>query len=415
MRTGRIARSPSSGSASILHSSPGARTDVTIAWSGFLVPYTETGMRYVRDHVERSFTILRAESFGFPQIRVPSFEQSRAMPAGGFTYALRVTVPADLVVATGTAATARVESDSLSTWTFASDTPVPFLLVAIAPYETLTEGDLRVFYFPEDSSGARTVMGAMQDAVRTYGRWFGPVGSRLRLHVIEIPEGWGSQADLNAGIIQTADAFRDTTELVQLYHELAHLWHPADVDSAPPRWNEGLATFLSYRMAADRGEIGPLEKTFADIAAGQVTARRERRTPRRSHAGLRARGDDRTILPHRCAHVLRPLPHPRRGEFRPGPVRLVPEVPIHAAARRVSSWTPWRASSGTGAGPTVQGLADHGGLVRAPSGWGEPGGDGGGVSEVGGGQAGRRTGGQAVENRAVAGREVVKRAFRRPA
>ncbi|MGD8496053.1 MAG: hypothetical protein PVF05_07650 [Gemmatimonadales bacterium] len=250
---------------------PGASAEISIDYGGILVPYTETGMRYVQDHVDRDFTILRSESFAFPQVRVPSYAGLRSMPRGEFTYSMRLTAPSDLVVATGAPEKSKTPAgDSLSTWTFASDTPVPFLFAAIAPYEVLSDGDLRVYHLAEDGEGARTLMSAMRETLSTYERWFGDVNAPLRLHVIEIPEGWGSQADLHAGIIQTADAFRDRSQLSQLYHELAHLWHPADVDAAPPRWNEGLATFLAHRMAAERGESAPLDSVFAALARRQV-------------------------------------------------------------------------------------------------------------------------------------------------
>jgi hypothetical protein len=68
---------------------------------------------------------------------------------------------------------------------------------------------------------------------------------------MEIPEGFGSQASLTAGILQTADAFRDRSERRQLYHELSHLWNVPDLERPSPRWNEGLASFLQWRMAAE--------------------------------------------------------------------------------------------------------------------------------------------------------------------
>src|SRR5262249_21005746 len=60
---------------------------------------------------------------------------------------------------------------------------------------------------------------------------------------------FGSQSSLTAGIIQTADAFRDRSQLRLVYHELTHLWNVADRDRPSPRWNEGLATFLQWRLA----------------------------------------------------------------------------------------------------------------------------------------------------------------------
>lgn len=68
---------------------------------------------------------------------------------------------------------------------------------------------------------------------------------------MEIPENYGSQASLYAGIIQTADAFKSRGELRQVYHELSHLWNVPDQERPSPRWNEGLASFLQWRLAGE--------------------------------------------------------------------------------------------------------------------------------------------------------------------
>jgi aminopeptidase N len=92
---------------------------------------------------------------------------------------------------------------------------------------------------------------AIAGAVGRFTQWYGPLRREPRVTVIEIPDGFGSQASLSAGIIQTAAAFRDRADLPQLYHELSHVWNVADLERPSPRWNEGLASFLEYRMAAE--------------------------------------------------------------------------------------------------------------------------------------------------------------------
>lgn len=249
---------------------PGSQRTISIAYAGPLVGATETGMLYVRDHVDRDFTILRSESFAFPQLAVPSLSLNRSAPDADFTYVARFTVPSDLTVATGVPPAGRAERGDEATWTFETREPVPFLNVAVAPYGTLAEGGLQVFHFPEDSLGARRVMGRMVQAIELYTNWFGPLDREPRLHVIEIPEGWGSQASLTGGIIQTADAFRDPGQMRQLYHELAHLWHPPDVERPAPRWNEGLATFLAGRAAAELGDGESLSERMPSMADRQL-------------------------------------------------------------------------------------------------------------------------------------------------
>lgn len=265
-----------------LTADPALRTEESrsfiIAYRGYLVGYTETGMRYVRDQVSREFTILREDALAFPRIRLPSVGETRLMPQAEFTWRLRLTVPAGLIVATAVPPSVRRDSAGVSTWTFESRTPVPFLNVPIADYRLSEEPDLRIYHFAQDSGGARRLSDAIHKATQLYSRWFGMIERRGPLTVMEIPEGWGSQAALTAGIIQTADAFNATSGLAPIYHELAHLWHQTDRDAPPVRWNEGLATFLQLRVA----EV--LEGRSLDSAMVRLAERVRRRAAEDSQA-----------------------------------------------------------------------------------------------------------------------------------
>ena len=53
---------------------------------------------------------------------------------------------------------------------------------------------------------------------------FGKVGDFPGFTIIEVPEGWGSQA-ADFYVLQTAAAFRDTGRISELYHEIAHNWN----------------------------------------------------------------------------------------------------------------------------------------------------------------------------------------------
>src|SRR5688572_14993010 len=181
---------------------PGGSVAIVVQYAGRLVGYTETGSLYIRDHIDREFTILREDALAFPVLGIPSRKALRAMPRAPFAFSAAITVPGDLVVAMGGRATGVTRRDSLTTWTYRSDDPVPFLNIAIAPYRILTQPGVQVFHFPQDSAGAAMLMSAATNAVRRYTQWFGPLSREPNLTVVEIPEGWGSQASLAAGIIQ---------------------------------------------------------------------------------------------------------------------------------------------------------------------------------------------------------------------
>ena len=230
---------------------PGQSTTVELLYSGYLVGYTETGSSYIRDRIDEEFSILRVDAHAFPSIGVLSWMGNRMAPRGDFTFLARITVPAAFTVASGGELLERTVKDGRATYTYQSTAPVPFLNLPIAEYEILEEGGLRLYHFPIDRPGARVIVGRVAEAVELLTRWFGPQGQKPSFAIMEIPAGWGSQAHLAAGIMQTAEVFEDPSDLRQLYHELSHLWNAPDIDQPSARWNEGLAMYLQSILAEE--------------------------------------------------------------------------------------------------------------------------------------------------------------------
>jgi hypothetical protein len=227
---------------------PGGQITLRLAYGGYLTGYTEIGWLYVKDHIDTAFTIIREDALAFPVVGGIDDAANRRRPLVDFTYEAAVTVPARYVVASGGASTRTFNADGTVTWRYSSGAPSPFLNIAIAPFDTLSGDGVRVFYFHGDSAGARHVVASAQTGLRTLTAWFGERHAATTLVITEIPDGFGSQANAVGGIIQTASAFRDTTAVGELYHELSHLWNAKDLDIPSPRWNEGLATFLEALM-----------------------------------------------------------------------------------------------------------------------------------------------------------------------
>ncbi|MEZ4378620.1 MAG: hypothetical protein AB7N73_06940 [Gemmatimonadales bacterium] len=242
----------------------GDSTAVVVHYHGHLVGYTEVGMLYVRDRIDREFTILREDAFAFPKVGVPSVASMRANPQPPFAFSTAITVPEGLMAVTGGRQLPAETHDGRVTWRSESRGPAPYLIVSIAPYRVAQRGEIRVYHFPEDSVGAQIVLGAIGAAADRLAEIFGPLRAAPSLVVMEIPEGWGSQASLAGGIIQEAPAFRSRDQLQALYHELSHLWNARDLDAPSPRWNEGLASYLQGRLAREldgwTGERAALER-----------------------------------------------------------------------------------------------------------------------------------------------------------
>ncbi len=226
---------------------PDDATSLVVQWHGYLTGYTETGMLYVREKIDSAFTILRRETGAFPVLAVPSQGANRAVATPDFEFSARITVPRYEVVATGGRLVSRTEHDSTVTYQYRSIAPVPMLNIAIAPYRVSDNG-VRISYFPADSTGAAAMGTAAQRALDRMTQWFGPIGSAIKPAIIEIGDGYGSQAALSAGIFQQASGFRSKGDFGELYHELSHLWNPSSTQVKASRWNEGLAMFVEYLL-----------------------------------------------------------------------------------------------------------------------------------------------------------------------
>jgi hypothetical protein len=229
----------------------GEEITIKIEYSGYLFGYAETGMAYIKDSVREDFTIIRMDSFAYPIVGYPMWRALRAAGFPSYNYEINVTVPSRFTVANGGEYITKTQHNGTVTYSYRNIKPAWRMDIAIAEYEVLDRSDLRVFYFPEDREGAQRVMTEMEYAIGLFTGWFGPLHDYLGFTVIQIPESYGSQADVTS-IIQTADAFHDEGNIVELYHELSHLWNVRDNDTFSPRWNEGLAMFLQYLVLEKR-------------------------------------------------------------------------------------------------------------------------------------------------------------------
>lgn len=235
---------------------PGQEITLELEYDGYLLGYRETGMLYVQDHIDTTYTILREDAYAYPRPGYPSQATNRRAGLPTYDYTARLTVPASYTVANGGELVERSPAGAMVSYVYRSLKPSWRMDFAIARFATLQEGSFTVFHLPADSTGARRIVGAMSRTFQLYTRWFGPLRGSSPFTVIEIPDGWGSQADVTS-ILQAAAAFREARRESELYHEISHLWNATSGERPAPRWNEGLASFL--------------EDVTADSLSGTVT------------------------------------------------------------------------------------------------------------------------------------------------
>jgi aminopeptidase N len=222
-------------------------------------------MAYVNDRVNEKYSLLRPDALAYPMLAQAT--QESLFKAYGFdtpfTYGLTVTVPAGYVVACGGSQESVSTKEDMTTFVFKSKVPTYRMDIAAAKFKQLNDGGkkLSVYFLPEDEKNAAAVLDGAGKAVTLYSTMFGELKDYQGYTVIEIPDGWGSQAS-DYYFLETAAAFKDLKRLLEVYHEVGHSWNAkAKPEVRRTRWFD--EAFAMYFQAIALREFES-EKAYQD-------------------------------------------------------------------------------------------------------------------------------------------------------
>jgi Peptidase family M1 domain len=244
---------------------PGGTTRITLKYSGAIFGYREV-MGYVRDHIGEDYTLLRPDALAYPMLAGPSFPSLSAAYDTLFAYDLEITVPSGTIVASGGLPGGVSVGEGTQTFRFANRVPTWRMDIAATKFKVLKNdaGNLVVYAFPEDEAGAGNLLKEMQRVMEFYTLRFGPSKKATAYTIIEIPDGWGSQAS-DFYILQAAAAFKDPKRAHELYHEIGHSWNVKAIPEVRrTRWFD--EAFASYFEALALREFEG-QKAFNDRMA----------------------------------------------------------------------------------------------------------------------------------------------------
>jgi aminopeptidase N len=228
---------------------PGDKTSLNITYEGGLSGYEETGMSYVKDHINRDFTFIREECKTYPIVSYPNLLSFReAIIHAQFDYLVKVTVPDSLVVANGGQLVDKTLKDGLATYTYRNIKPAWRIDIAISDYGLLEDkvNRFRIYHFKEDAKGAKIILDAMKKTINILTERLGTLKDKenVSISVIEIPLRYGAQNDTTC-ITMPENAFKGDARVSGLYHEISHWWNVRPTDPYPCRMeSEGFASFM---------------------------------------------------------------------------------------------------------------------------------------------------------------------------
>ena len=246
---------------------PGEKSKLKLVYEGYLFGYAAEGWRYVKDHIDKNFTLIRTDGFGYPVIGYPTDAKMMIISQEHYDYRINITVPNGMSVVTAGKLTGETINNDKTTFNFRSKKPSWRLDIAISDYQTYEKGENKVYYFSADSLGARKIMYALQTCFDLYTRWFGPLDNYQGFSIIEVPEGYSSQQDI-AAIILAAENFKPSNNMQTIYHEIAHSWNVTNVEVEPCRFeSEGFAQFMQFLLSE---KLDNKENAVSEAAQGYL-------------------------------------------------------------------------------------------------------------------------------------------------
>jgi len=221
---------------------PGESTTIKLSYSGYLLGYAETGMKYIKDKISPKFTFIRFDSYAYPYPCLPNFDMLRLSASRKFDYSLTINIPDSLAAICGGECVAHIVENGMATYEYNSKLPVWRIDIAIADYKKIS-GTFNTFYF-SDEDAAQQIANKGNKCFQLYQQWWGELKAYKGLTIIETEEGSGGQTD-ETTILLPSEAFSDKSNYEYLFHELSHLWNVPirEEKGVSPRWEEGLATF----------------------------------------------------------------------------------------------------------------------------------------------------------------------------
>lgn len=208
---------------------PQAQQELKIQYGGPLCGYSEV-MPYVKDHINKEFTLLRWETFWYP---FADFMENRFLSYGDwqpFTYRLTIHAGSNhKAVTAGQLLEETCDNDAtMSIWH--QEKPAKLMAVAVAPYAIINKEKVSIYTFPAHGKSVLHLSECVNDTLKWCKEKLGPPGHSNDLRLVEIPTGYGS---FSGEIIFQESAAFDLTdshayENIRKYgfiaHEVAHLW-----------------------------------------------------------------------------------------------------------------------------------------------------------------------------------------------
>lgn len=223
------------------------RIDVAIHYRGYLEDVSWTGLKGAKETLSPSFTMLRAESFGYPVFAAGEIGSiKKAWARKPFHQIASVEYPGAGTAVSNLIVDSRAVNGSKTAADLKTGNPAPSMVVAIGSYNQFASGPVSVSYLDGNQSGAQSAASVFTAEAQKLTNLLGP--TRGSLKVIEVPMGYLTEASSNAVFVDSS--FMSAPQLTAAHKaRIFNLWK-LNKSGRQGHWGSGLDAVINTALTA---------------------------------------------------------------------------------------------------------------------------------------------------------------------
>lgn len=219
------------------------RIEIVIHYKGFLQRLSDAGLAGVDETLDPDFTMIRAQSFGYPVFAKPTIKSiESAWHEQQFQQVAFVEYPGSNLIAGSVPVASKTIDGNKTNVELRAPGTTGLLALAVAPYDTLTDEYLSVAYTASNALAAKAFFNDAAVEVQKLAALLGKPARGANLAIAELPNGYRTGPNIGNLFVNSAffDAPRITAPMKQA---MLDMWR-FNSGRINGHWANGLDTFI---------------------------------------------------------------------------------------------------------------------------------------------------------------------------
>ncbi|MFC4348788.1 hypothetical protein ACFO5Q_13120 [Kordiimonas lipolytica] len=179
-----------------------SRLEIVVHYRGYLQDLSQTGLVGVKETLHPDFTMIRAQSFGYPVFAdADRLSIQEAWTHKPFYQVAFLDVPGLNSVVGNLKIAQKTTDGDITKFEMKSEQPTGLMTLAIGPYKFMPQPAASLAYMTMDQSSAAAVAVSLEREISSLSNILGPLPNSKHLTIAEIPDGFKHPRDTGLALL----------------------------------------------------------------------------------------------------------------------------------------------------------------------------------------------------------------------